>query len=181
MNTPTVQGRLAAPAAARCSRPCSTTLAGGHSRGRRCSTGSCQRLPDRWTARRPCRCVTRDRRPKSAEGRDPGGDPPRQSSRARQYRRNQIRWASSALRDRAALPRSANVRSPLKFFRWLGNCRDQPQFINSLNLASFSAALVSGTKRLGSRRPEDGGLRNVVRALLLLGQLHLGISCDLEA
>ena len=30
---------------------------------------------------------------------------------------------------------------------------------NSLNPASFSGALVSGTKRLGSRRPEDGRLR----------------------
>ena len=62
-------------------------------------------------------------RPKSAEGRDSGGDPPRQSSRARQHRRNRNRRASSTLRDRAALPRSANVRSPLKGFRWWGdNC-----------------------------------------------------------
>ena len=63
-------------------------------------------------------------RPKSAEGRDPDGDPPRQSNRARQYPRNRIRRASSILRDRAALPRSANARSPRKCFRWWGsNCQ----------------------------------------------------------
>jgi hypothetical protein len=45
------------------------------------------------------------------------------------------------------------------FFDGSATARDQPQFIDSLNPASFSAALVSGTKRLGSRRPEDGRLR----------------------
>ena len=44
--------------------------------------------------------------PTSAEGRDPEGDPPRQSNRVRQYPRSRIRRASSAPRDRAALPRS---------------------------------------------------------------------------
>jgi hypothetical protein len=45
------------------------------------------------------------------------------------------------------------------FFDGLATARDQRQLIDSLNPASFPAALVGGTKRLGSRRPEDGRLR----------------------
>jgi hypothetical protein len=162
-------------------RPCSTTLAGGHSRGRRCSTGSCQRLPDRWTARRPCRCVTRGRRPKSVEGRDLDGDHPRQSNRARQCRRNQIRWASSALRDRAALPRSANARSPRKFFRWFGNCQGSTAIHRLLEPSLFFSGLGQRHKVVRQQASGGRGVANVLRALLLLAQLHLGISCDLEA
>ena len=156
-------------------RPCSTTLAGGHSRGRRRSTGSCQRLPDRWTARRP---ATRGRRPKSVEGRDLDGDHPRQSNRARQCRRNQIRWASSALRERAALLRSANARSPRKFFRWCGNCQGSTAIHQLLEPSLFFSGL--GQRHKAVRQQTSGGreVADVLRAVLLLAQLHLGISCD---
>jgi hypothetical protein len=63
-------------------------------------------LPSRRTARPHADASRATARPKSAEGRDPDGDPPRQSNRVRQYPRNRMRRASSTPRDRAALPRS---------------------------------------------------------------------------
>jgi hypothetical protein len=89
-------------------RPCSTTLAGGHSRGRRRSTG-CQRLPDRWTARRPCRCVTRGRRPKSVEGRDLDGDPSRNP-----VEHGNIRAINSGGQARHSARTSADMRLPIR-------------------------------------------------------------------
>ena len=56
-----------------------------------------------------------------------------------------------------------------------------------MNLASFSAASVGGTKRLGSGRSGTRACHPAYRYVLLLGlsfllgQLHLGISCDLKA
>ena len=50
--------------------------------------------------------------PKSAEGRDPESDPLRQSSRARQYRRNQIRRASSIVRG-APVPAGLSFAWPM--------------------------------------------------------------------
>jgi hypothetical protein len=81
--------------------------------------GSWRGFPTRgtWPVTREADGLRETARPKSAEG-APDGDPPRQSSRARQYPRNRIRRASSILRDRAALPRSANARS-----QWGSNCR----------------------------------------------------------
>jgi hypothetical protein len=134
-------------------RPCSTE--GAIPRGRRRSTGFCQRLPDRWTARGPYRCVTRGRRPKSVEGRDLDGDHPRQSNRARQCRRNQIRWASSALRERAALLRSANARSRRKFFRWFGNCQGSTAIHRLLEPGLFFRGL--GQRHRAVRQQASGG------------------------
>jgi hypothetical protein len=51
-------------------------------------------------------------RPKSAEGRDPDGYPPPQSSRARQYRRNRIRRASSIVRG-APVPAGLSFAQPM--------------------------------------------------------------------
>jgi hypothetical protein len=160
-------------------RPCSTQ--GAIPRGRRRSTGFCQRLPYRWTARGPYRCVARGRRPKSVEGRDLDGDHPRQSNRARQCRRNQIRWARSAQRERAALLRSANARSRRKFFRWFGNCQRSIAIHRLLEPSLFFSGL--GQRHKAVRQQASGGreVADVLRALLLLAQLHLGISCDLEA
>jgi hypothetical protein len=60
--------------------------------------------------------------PKSAEGRDLESDPLRQSSRARQYRRNQIRRASSIVRG-APVPAGLSFAwpmSPYLFPQWRG-------------------------------------------------------------
>ena len=121
--------------------------------------------------------ATRGRRPKSVEGRDLDGDHPRQSNRAPQCRRNQIRWASSALRERAALLRSANARSRLKFFRWFGNCQGSTAIHRLLEPSLFFSGL--GQRHKAVRQQTSGGreVADVLRAVLLLAQLHLGISC----
>jgi hypothetical protein len=97
----------------------------------------------------PMRMRHADRTATSAEDRDPDGDPPRLSNRARQYPRNRIRRASSIPRDRAAPPRSANARSPRKCFRWLGNCRGSTAIQRLHKPSVFSAALGSATRAGG--------------------------------
>jgi hypothetical protein len=95
--------------------------------------------------------------PTSTEDRDPDDDPPRQSNRARQYPRNRNRRASSTLRDRAALPRSANVRSPLKDFQWWGsNCQGSIAIHRLHEPYVFLKGLVCDTS--GQRASGDGGL-----------------------
>jgi hypothetical protein len=96
---------------------------------------------------------------RSAEGRDPDGD-----LRRNPVEHGNIRVVESAgqVRPRATGLRYYDLRTRDhrgNFFDGSATARDQPQFIDSLNPASFSGALVSGTKRLGSRRPEEGRLR----------------------
>src|SRR4029077_12010433 len=68
----------------------------------------------------------------------------------------------------------------VKFFRWWGrNCQGSTAIQLLREPSVFSAALVA--TQAGNRRPRDG-LADVLsgRTLLLLAQLHLGISCDLK-
>jgi hypothetical protein len=67
----------------------------GHWRGRRRSVW--QRLPRHGPPAGHADTSRATAQPTSAEGRDPDGVPQRQSNRARQYRRYQIRQASSAI------------------------------------------------------------------------------------
>ena len=123
--------------------------------------------PMRW-------CRARPPPPTSTEDRDPDDDPPRQSNRARQYPRNRNRRASSTLRDRAALPRSANVRSPLKDFQWWGsNCQGSIAIHRLHEPYVFLKGLVCDTERATGVR--GWGLADV----LLPKASSLGESCTL--